>query len=528
MLRGALAVAAVLVLTGCASAPVHYTNPILPGFHADPSICRSGTDYYLVTSSFEYFPGVPVYHSRDLVHWRQVGHALTRESQLPLAGQKASKGIFAPTIRCHAGTFYMITSNIDNGGDFYVTTKDPAGEWSEPVWIRQKEWSMDPSLFFDDDGKVYYTRHGGGRNGGTYQAEIDVATGKLAHEPRLIWSGTGGIWPEGPHLYKVNGTYYLMISEGGTSYGHMLTVARSKSPWGPFEANPANPILTHKARPDLPLQAVGHADLVQTDAGSWWMVLLGIRPIERHHHIGRETLLAPVSWDEQGWPRVNEGKPLEVEMHVAGLPPSSPWPRETVRDEFDTPKLGLQWARLRGPASELWSLTERAGVLRLKGSKASLEDIATPAFIARRQEHFHMRAATQLEFDAKDGGQVAGLVLRQDEANHYVLRIVGGNPRRIELVTRVAGVSTVRGSESLDGGPVTLQVEAFGDRYEFAYRVGEGALRTLGSAPTQPLSSEKTGGFTGVFVGMFATRGASLSPMPPADFAWFDYEPMDD
>ena len=165
-----LAFTLALLLAGCAAAPTNYSNPVLSGFHADPSICRAGADYYLVTSSFEYFPGVPVYHSRDLVHWRQVGHALTRESQLPLAGQKASKGIFAPTIRCHDGTFYMITSNIENGGDFYVHTRDPAGEWSEPVWIRQKEWSMDPSLFFDDDGRVYYTRHGGGRNGGVYQA----------------------------------------------------------------------------------------------------------------------------------------------------------------------------------------------------------------------------------------------------------------------------------------------------------------------------------------------------------------------
>jgi alpha-N-arabinofuranosidase len=245
-------------------------QPRPPGFHADPSVCRAGSDYYLVTSSFEYFPGVPVYRSRDLVHWRQVGHALTRESQLKLEGEKSSKGIFAPTIRCHAGTFYMITSNIENGGDFYVHTRDPAGEWSEPVPVKQKEWSMDPSLFFDDDGKVYYTRHGGGRDGGVYQAEIDIATGKLAEEPKLVWKGTGGIWPEGPHLYKVNSTYYLLISEGGTSYNHSLTVARSKSPWGPFEANPDNPILTHRKVPDHPLQALGHADLVQTEAGAWW------------------------------------------------------------------------------------------------------------------------------------------------------------------------------------------------------------------------------------------------------------------
>ena len=524
MLRYALAG---LALAGCAAAPSQlttYSNPVLPGFHADPSVCRMGRDYYLATSSFEYFPGVPIYHSRDLVHWRQVGHALTRTSQLPLEGQKSSKGIFAPTLRCQEGVFYMITTNVEHRGNFIVTTRDPAGEWSEPLWQDERIFVMDPSLFFDDDGKVYYTRHGGGRNGGIYQAEIDVATGKLAQEPRLIWSGTGGIWPEGPHLYKVDGAYYLMISEGGTSYGHMLTVARSKSPWGPFEPNPANPILTHKAHPDLPLQALGHADLVQSESGSWWMVLLGVRPLERNHHIGRETLLAPVSWDEQGWPRVNDGKPLEVRMSVAGLPPATPWPRDPVRDEFDAGKLGLQWVRLRGPASELWSLTERPGMLRLRGARATLDDVATPAFVARRQEHFRVRAATRVEFTPAAEGEVAGLVLRQNEENHYELRIAGAPQRRVELATRIAGARRTVTSTPIGPGAVTLQVEAFPGRYDFSFIVGQGTAQGAGSVPTQPLSSERAGGFTGVFMGMYASGATG---MPSADFAWFDYEPLE-
>ncbi|APV48679.1 hypothetical protein BWI17_02655 [Betaproteobacteria bacterium GR16-43] len=514
-------------LQGCTSPPPSsYRNPVLTGFHADPSLCRVGSDYYLATSSFEYFPGVPIYHSKDLVHWRQIGHALTRESQLPLAGQKASKGIFAPTLRCQGGLFYMVTTNVDGGGNFYVTTRDPAGEWSEPVWLREKDGWMDPSLFFDDDGTVYYTRHGGGRNGGVYQARIDLKAGKLLEDAKLIWPGTGGIWPEGPHLYKIDGTYYLLISEGGTSYGHMLTVARSKSPWGPFEANPANPILTHRARPELPLQAIGHADLVQAENGSWWIVLLGVRSLERNHHIGRETLLAPVTWDAQGWPVVNGGRPLALQMAAERLPPSAPWPREAVRDEFNGPRLGLQWAHLRGPATGLWSLTERAGTLRLKGSQQTLDDAATPAFVARRQEHLRMRAATQLEFSPTAEPQMAGLVLRQNEDNYYALRVAGAGARRIELVTRVKGVTAVRESQPLGAGAVTLQVEAFPERYDFSIRAADGTTRAIGSAPTQPLSSEKAGGFTGVFVGMYASA-ASGGPMPPADFAWFDYEPLE-
>ena len=522
-MRSALAAAA--LIAGCASVPrpATYSNPVLPGFHADPSVCRSGSDYYLVTSSFEYFPGVPVYHSRDLVHWRQVGHALTRESQLRLEGQKSSKGIFAPTIRCQAGTFDMITSNIDNGGDFYVHTRDPAGEWSEPVWVKQKEWSMDPSLFFDDDGRVYYTRHGGGRNGGVYQAEIDIATGKLAAEPRLVWAGTGGIWPEGPHLYKVGGYYYLLISEGGTSYNHMLTVARSKSPWGPYEASPANPILTHRHIPEHPLQAMGHADLVQAGSGAWWAVMLGIRPVERHHHIGRETMLAPVTW-ENGWPVVNAGKPVDVLMASTALPPSSPWPREPVRDEFDAPRLAAPWVFLRTSAKGLWSLAERPGVLRLKGSTRTLEEVATPAFVGRRQEHFRARVETELEFDPAAEGQQAGLVLRQNEDNHYLIRVTGV-PRRAELVTRIKGVTTVVASHPLKPGPVRLQVEAYPGGYDFHVRsAGERSWLVIGSPPTQPLSSEKAGGFTGVYIGMYAS---GPQPMPPADFAWFDYEPLD-
>ncbi len=488
-----------------------------------------GSDYYLATSSFEYFPGVPIYHSKDLVHWRQIGHALTRESQLDLVGQQSSKGIFAPTLRCHDGTFYMITTNIEKGGNFIVHTRDPAGEWSEPMWVAEKTWVMDPSLFFDDDGKVYYTRHGSGRNGGIYQAGIDIATGKLLEEPRLIWSGTGGIWPEGPHLYKIKGWYYLLISEGGTSYGHMLTIARARSPWGPFEANPGNPILTHRTRPDLPLQAVGHADLVETPSGNWWITLLGVRPMERNHHIGRETLLAPVVWNENGWPVVNGGAPLELSMSASGLPPSAPWPPEPVRDEFDSARLGVQWAHLRTAARELWSLTERPGVLRLKGNGVTLDEVATPALVARRQEHFRLRAAAELEFTPTAEGQAAGLVLRQNEANHYALRVTGVVQRRIELETRVAGITTIAATQGLTAGPVTLQVEAFADRYEFSFRSGRDAPRALGSAPTRPLATEKAGGFTGVFIGMYATAGTGAkTPAPPADFAWFDYLPLAD
>src|SRR5215217_6358467 len=251
---------------------MRFTNPILPGFHPDSSICRAGDDYYLVTSSFEYTPGVPIFHSRDLVHWRQIGHCLTRPSQLPLPLQQPSLGIFAPTIRHHDGVFSMVTTNLDQlistegrQGSFYVTTDDPAGEWSESVWVDQG--GIDPSLLFDDDGRVYLSSthnpraadpdEGSTEPGwGIQQSEVDIKTGRLLTEPRLIWTGTGGSHPEGPHLYKIAGRYYLMIAEGGTEYGHMETIARSHTPWGPWEACRHNPILSHRSY-HSPIQATG-------------------------------------------------------------------------------------------------------------------------------------------------------------------------------------------------------------------------------------------------------------------------------
>lgn len=275
----------------------HFSNPIIPGFYPDPSMCRVGNDYYLVTSTFEYFPGVPLFHSRDLIHWRQIGHCLTRSSQLPLEKAGSSGGIYAPTLRYHNGKFYMVTTNVAVG-NFFVYADDPAGEWSEPVWLEHK--GIDPSLFFDDDGKVYFTWT---TDNQIWQCEIDINTGATLTKPRPIWSGTGGRYPEAPHLYKINGTYYLLIAEGGTEYGHMVTLARADSPWGSFESCPHNPILTHRHRGANPIQGTGHADLVEAHDGSWWMVFLAFRTLAHYqnfHHLGRETFLAPVKWDEAG------------------------------------------------------------------------------------------------------------------------------------------------------------------------------------------------------------------------------------
>jgi xylan 1,4-beta-xylosidase len=506
-----------------------FANPILPGFYPDPSICRVGDDYYLATSSFEYFPGVPIFHSRDLIHWRQIGHALTRESQLTLGSAPSSQGIFAPTLRYHQGTFYLVTTNVTEGGSFYVTTRDPSGPWSDPVWLREKSFGMDPSLFFDDDGRVYYTRHGGLERGGVYQAELHLATGRLDAEARQIWAGTGGVWPEGPHLFKKDGRYYLMISEGGTSTGHMITIARSSSPFGPFEPYAQNPILTHRDRASEPIQATGHGDLVQTPSGHWWLVFLGVRRWDgEHHHLGRETFLAPVEWNAEGWPVVNGNAPISLEMSDAGLPPRSPWPDEPPRDDFNAPQLDLAWNFLRNPKSGSWSLQERPGFLRLHGSAASLDEVAAPAFVGRRQRHHRSAASASLEFSPTSEGQRAGLTVRANEANHYDLIVTRvGSGRRAQLWTRVLGQTTLVAEQPVAEGAIELAVEAFPDHYAFSFGERGAPARPLGSAPTAPLSTESAGGFTGVYFGMFASTGGN-EKMPPADFDGFEYRALND
>ena len=291
-------------------------NPILSGFYPDPSICRVKDTYYIVNSTFAYFPGVPIFASKDLCHFRQIGNILDRPSQLPLGNDGMSRGIFAPTIRYYDGVFYMITTNVSFGGNFIVTATDPAGPWSEPHYLKGAE-GIDPSIFFDEDGKCYYigTRPNpeGVRYNGDwyiYIQELDIKNFCLVGDYKLAWKGAmrDAEWPEGPHLYKKDGWYYIMHAEGGTGPSHAVCVARSKEIFGSYVGNFDNPILTHRhLGKSYPIRYVGHADLVDTPEGDWYMVMLASRPCEGYSGLGRETFLAKVTW-ENGWPVVNEGE----------------------------------------------------------------------------------------------------------------------------------------------------------------------------------------------------------------------------
>lgn len=508
----------------------HFTNPILPGFYPDPSICCVGEDYYLVTSSFEYFPGVPLFHSRDLIHWRQIGHCLTRASQVRLG----PPGLFAPTLRYHEGRFYMVTTNVSHGGNFYVSTDDPTGSWSEPIFLQQG--GIDPSLTFDE-GHVYlrtqghWPPQGSGKElpRGVYQCEIDIATGKQLTKTRLIWGGSGGCLPEGPHLYHIGDFYYLMIAEGGTFYGHMETLARSKSPWGPFEACPHNPILTHRNEDVHPIQGTGHADLIEAHDGSWWIVFLAFRPQDgQYHHLGRETFLAPITWTSDGWPVLLTGKTVRLTMPAQSLLPARVWPQESARDDFDSPTLRLCWNFLRNPDPASWSFYERPGLLRLYGSGFTLDaEEDSPTFIGRRQQHFACRVRAYLQFIPARDGEEAGLTVYMNHQHHYEIAITRLEGQTQVIVRRRIGdLSSIVAHAVVDTEPIELVIESDINKYTFSCKQSGQRAQTLATGATRFLSSEVAGTYTGVYLGMYATSNGQ-GRAAPADFSWFEYLPLD-
>ena len=476
-----------------------YQNPIIPGFYPDPSICRVGDDYYLVNSSFEFFPGVPLWHSKDLTNWEQIGYILTRESQLPLGNAWTSAGIYAPTLRYHNGHFYMITTNVGGGGNFFVWAEDIRGPWSDPIWIDHD--GIDPNLFWDDDGKVYYTGTWieGSDPQGIGQFEIDLNTGKKLSDTKIIWYGTGGRCPEGPHMYKKDGWYYLLIAEGGTEYGHMVTVARGKNVWGPFESCPRNPIFSHRDDICSPFQATGHADMVADPAGNWWMVFHAIRPTASLlHHIGRETMLTPMSWSEDGWPVINGGKSVTATMTVDGAGDSVGL--QNWQDNFTGPDFDFRWNWLRNPDMSNYQL---GNGITLTGSSHTLSEGSRPTMLIARQNHFDLRYQTQIHLS---GNGLAGLTVFHTNEHHYDLCVQtqeGGVAvwlrRRVSDMFMESQPVFFENAENL-----TLRVEADKMMYLFFAGTSEENMVKIGTGSTQLLSTEvMRGTFTGCYAGIF-------------------------
>ncbi|MBC6995073.1 glycoside hydrolase family 43 protein [Neolewinella lacunae] len=518
-----------VLLSAQEGAPTHFKNPILPGFHPDPSIIRVGEDYYLVNSSFEWYPGLPIYHSKDLVNWKLIGYGVHRPEQVEIpANTKDSRALYAPTLRYHEGTYYLINTCVTCGGNFYLTAKDPAGPWSDPIWLDSR--GIDPSLFWED-GKCYYQGHANisgepmwPDKNGVWMQELDLATGKLVGPKKQLTHGhaTNARWTEGPHLYKINGKYVLTVAEGGTGFQHAVTAFHSDSLWGPYLPYHSNPLLTHRhLGKDYPIHSTGHADLVQTQNGEWWAVTLGKRLYQGKTPLARETFLTPVEiQNEEGYPlpvfNPGHGK-LLLEQERPNLP-WSPHPAEPVVDDFTAQQLALHWNFLRTPYTKWYTLAE--GKLNVALRPEMADSLHNPSLIARRIQHHTFTATVAMRFQPEKTNEAAGLIIYRNSGNHYQLLREG---KEMVLYKSLKGNKQAIARRSYPGGEVVLQAAARDGRIQFSCGPASQSLQPLGEAQDLMLISDDVSlGFNGPYVGMYATSQGQPS-QAIASYDWFAY-----
>ena len=508
-----------------------YENPILRGFYPDPSICRVGDDYYLVNSSFEWFPGVPIFHSKDLVNWKQIGHVLDRPEQLQLnEGLRASRGIFAPTLRYHDGLFYMITTCVGCKGNFYVTAKDPAGPWSDPVWLNTP--GIDPTLFWDDDGTCWYVgahnisgkREWEGQNG-VFIQQLDLETKQLLGEPVQATFGhaTNAVWGEGPHLYKVNGRYLLMIAEGGTSFNHAITVFESDKVNGKYTPSNINPVLTHRnLGRDYPISAVGHCDIIQTQNNEWWAVMLAVRLCEGKNLLGRETYLVPMEF-EDGWPLFNRGV---GKVRFEEKRPSLPWtPVESypVRDDFDDDNLALKWVFLRTPYEKWYDISK--GKITLDTRPQMMTKLEQPSLLVQRISEFSFESFTKVNFNPANDNEEAGFVAVYNNARNFRLVKSSENGENVVKLYRVKeGDEKLVAMERVKSGNLILGLKANKLKYQFYFGKDKTSLQPIGDIQDATVNASQSGtDFTGPMIGFYTSSNGHESTNK-ADFDWFEYD----
>ena len=483
-----------------------YTNPIVKGFYPDPSVCKANGKYYLVCSSFQYFPGVPLFESGDLVNWKQIGHVLTRKTQVMLEKINSSGGVFAPTIRYNDGRFYMVTTNDTTHQHFYVYTDNIYGEWSEPIVVDQD--GIDPSLYFED-GKAYFMSNGVDDEGvgGITQCEIDIETGKKLTPSKSIYQGAGGRYIESPHLYKFGNEYYIMVAEGGTEYGHMVVYGKGQTSYGPFENYLHNPVLTNRNLGGYVIQGCGHGDLVEDEQGNVWMVHLAFRQIDRwmpFHITGREVCLVPVTFDEEGWFTAGVNGITPVEIETDRIPDSVVQKRKLV-ETFANTKLEKEWVYLRNPQKEWYDFNEER--LMMKPSSMTIEEtVKSPAFLAIRQRE--MEGTVQVRVKMTEGE--AGISMYMNEEQHYDL-FIRKKGDKYEVVKRsaIGWVSCEQNVVEIDEkGEALLEIGLTNLDYYFSCVVengeGEAVKHDLGKLQTRYLSSEVACGFTGVMIALYA------------------------
>lgn len=494
-----------------------YNNPIIKGFYPDPSVCFANGKYYLVSSSFQYFPGVPLFESEDLVNWTQIGHVLTKKNQIMLEKINSSGGVFAPTIRFHEGRFYMVTTNDTTHQHFYVYTDDIHGEWSDPITVDQN--GIDPSLYFEGD-KTFFISNGSDDEGkpGVVQCEIDVTTGKKLSPSICIWQGSGGRYLESPHLYKIGDWYYLMAAEGGTEYGHMVTYSRSKSIWGPFENYPSNPVLTNRNKAPYIIQGIGHGDLIQDTNGDWHILCLGFRQMHiwhTFHQLGREVFLMPVTFHEDGWFTAGEdGTAVETyEIHGDFAQ------NEKKEYTFANTKWDIDWCYMRHPHLDNYKF--ETNKLTLHGTKITLDDVDSPTFLALRQRDFIGKLTCHVSID--DGE--AGITVYMCENEHYEIAI-RKNGTQYECILKL-NIGTIKHTETIipiDGPEADLCIDMTNEEYTFKL-LGSKEI-TLGMGMARYLSSEVSGGFTGVLFGLYAVGENNTAIFTDFNCKYEDNEPI--
>jgi xylan 1,4-beta-xylosidase len=483
-------------------------NPLLPGFHPDPSVVQVGEDYYLATSSFEYLPGIPLHHSRDLVHWTPIGHVVTRPGQLQMHGVFTGGGAWAPTIRWHDGVFHLVVADAGGRGMLLFTATDPAGPWSDGLPLTGIP-GIDPDIAWDEQGTCFVTFSGLilegpdlGTHLGIQQVRMDLSTGSALEAPRSVWSGTGLIFPEAPHLYRIGSYWYLMIAEGGTERGHAISIARSANPDGPFEGCPANPLLSARSTA-RPVQNTGHGDLVQAPDGSWHAVLLGMRvkgQTRSFAALGRETYSTSVEWVDD-WPVF---APVELNDVI-----SAP----TFSDSFADAELGPDWVTVRRVATDIASWG--AGALVLKGDGRGMDHPA-PTFVGRRQSRLDARITATLS--GRNG--VGGLTIRYDEQTHYDLEVDGDRvvARACIPTMSVEHVAVLPAGSGGPGGPLTLVAEMREPERSFAtgmtcdlihlgVETADGTCIEVGVFDGRYLAAEVVCSFTGRVAGMYCVSG---------------------
>ena len=522
-------------------------NPILKGFCPDPSIVRAGDDYYIATSTFEWWPGVRLFHSRDLKHWEQIPSPLRRKSQLDMTGNPPSGGIWAPCLSYDGKKFYLVYTDVKskkgmfyNTHNYVVTTEDIYGEWSEPVYLNSI--GFDPSLFHDVDGRKYLVNMLFKFKGILVQ-EVDPETFALIGEQKKVYGGSGLRCTEGPHLYHIGDWYYIIVAEGGTGYEHCVTMARSNSVWGPFETAPDNPILTADKENLAALQKCGHADIVETQDGEWYLVHLASRPVggQKWCTLGRETAIQKMIWDEDGWLRLKGGgnhAKSEVEEPgflaggafregVAEKTSKSGLAEEGFRDDFKTPTLSVCYSSPRCSYETFTDLRAEEGILRMRGQEY-LNSNHHVSLLAVRQQYACCTAQARVKFEPESFLQMAGLSYMYDSLNFFLLgkTLTDDGEAVLTLIRCDRGADEALATIPLPEGEVCLRAEVFegGTRVRFFHRIGEGDWIPVGGEySTEILTDEYARGFTGAHFGMYVHDMVRMEK--EAEFTYFCVDP---